>query len=121
MKTIVLALTALENGRRLGHAVICAEVRYASVSWSGLQRLDRRFVSLQLWQDLDRVLTDTLEAGPVPADGPISAALLPPDRRRGIVVQYLYLQPIGDGPDVASRLDAILAGLAAPGFRLRQS
>jgi hypothetical protein len=114
MTAVAFALTALENGRRVGHAVICAEARYVRVQHAGADRPERRFVRAQEWQALDRAVSETLEPGPLPADGAISSALLPPDKRRSTVVQYLYAQPVVDGPDVAVRLDALLHGLTAP-------
>ncbi len=116
MRAVIFALTALENGRRVGHAVICADARYVTVQHSGL--LERRFIPARDWSALDSALSGTLEPGPLSADGVISTALLPSDRRRSTVVQYLYVEQVADGQDVAVRLDALLRGLAAPSVRL---
>jgi hypothetical protein len=118
MMAMASALTALESGRRVGHAVMCAEARYVCVQLAGVDRPERRFIRAQDWPALDHAVSETLQAGPLPVDGAISSALLPPDKRRSTVVQYLYAQPVVDGPDVAVRLDALLRGLAAPALRL---
>jgi len=118
LTAIAFALTALENGRRIGHAVICADARYVTVQHVGATRPERRFIRAHDWPALDRPVSETLPPGPLPADGAVSAALLPSDRRRSTVVQYLYSEPVLDGPDVAARLDALLRGLAAPALRM---
>jgi hypothetical protein len=118
MTAIAFALTALENGRRIAHAVICTDARYVPVQYAGADRPERRFIPARDWPALDRAMSERLEPGPLPADGVISAALLPPDRRRATVVQYLYAEPVFDGPDVALRLDALLRGLATPALRM---
>jgi hypothetical protein len=86
-------ITALENGRH------------------GTDRLDRRFVPARHWLAVEHALNDTIELGPLPADHPAVVALLPEDKRRGFVVQYLHKTPVADGPDVAKNLDALLNSL----------
>jgi len=86
--------------------------------WNDASRIDRRFLSPQSWIAVLRMLSDTLEPGPLPADGPISTALLPEGRRRSLVLQYLYAVPVGDGPDVVRQLDDLLGGSATPVLRL---
>ena len=101
----------LENGRRLGGAVLCVEARYLSILWRGTDRLERRLVPARQWLAVEHALRDTLEPGPLPADHPVIVALLPEDKRRGFVVQYFHRTPVGDGPDIAKNLDALLSSL----------
>jgi hypothetical protein len=50
MRALTFALSQLDTGRGLGHALICADARYASIAWLGAERLDRRFVELGDWR-----------------------------------------------------------------------
>jgi len=49
MRAMTFALSDLAIGRGLGHELICADARYASVAWIGADRLDRRFFDPAAW------------------------------------------------------------------------
>lgn len=117
MKTIVFAITALENGRPLGSAVACASARYASVLWRGEDRIDRRFAEARQWVAVEQSFADTIEPGPLPTDHAIVVALLPRTKRSGHVLQYLYAINVNDGPDAATDLDALLRSTIVPSLR----
>jgi hypothetical protein len=120
MTATAFILTALEDGRHLGSAVVCAEARFASVLWRGMDRPDRRFVPARQWLAVEYALRDTLEPGLLPADHPVVVALLPEDKRCGFVVQYFHRTPVADGPNVAVNLDALLRSLIPAQLSIEQ-
>ena len=104
-------LKHLETGRPLGFALVCAEARYATVSWSGAARFDRRFATASEWLSAMHELQH-FEPAPLAANS-VLASLLVPGRTRTVTVQYLYALPIEAEPSkVVDALDALLKASA---------
>ena len=120
MTVHVFLIRALETGRMLGAAAICAQARYASIAAAGSARLERRFVAPAGWLAIEREFGDQLEPGPLPTTSAVVQALqLGTDQ----VVQYLSAEPISqDAPAaVVSALDERLrAAVAAPRLELQR-
>ena len=104
MTAYLFTITSLETGRQLGAALIAPQARYASIAWRGASRLARPFVTPENWREIEREVTDTITAGPLPMTSPFVRALgLEHDQ----VLQYLTIEAIGmDGEFVhADELD----------------
>jgi hypothetical protein len=113
MRTLTFVLSDLRDGRSLGHAVICAEVRYASIAWLGTDRLDRRFVEPSGWQMFLLALSHPLGPGLLPATHIVPAMMLPPARRHSVGIQFVAQLPINaTRARVAEDLDEFLRELA---------
>ena len=113
MRTLTFVLSDLEDGRSLGHAVVCAEVRYASIAWLGDDRLDRRFVEPSGWQLFLLALDHPLGPGPLPPTHVVPAIMLPAARRHAVGIHYIAQLPItATHARVTDDLDAFLRELA---------
>lgn len=114
MTAVTYVITALETGRRLGHALVCVEARYASVRWSGDTRLDRRFGAPATWRSVAAEQAPGFDAGPLSADSGVVQLLIDDGRRRSVAVQYVSAVPITAAPeDVVGQLDRQLRQLPA--------
>jgi hypothetical protein len=75
--------------RASGICLLCGEVRYAAVWYAGVDGLDRRLGSVNLWQAIEIEQTPGLPSGPLPAQSAIVALLLPTEARGVATVQYV--------------------------------
>ena len=112
MTAYVFTITSLETGRRLGAAVLCPRARYASVAWRGAPRLARPFVLPGGWLAIEREIGEALPPDPLPTTSPIFQAF---ELQSDHVLQYLSVEPIGEGDDLvaAGVLDARARSAAA--------
>lgn len=110
MTAFAFAIRRLETGQLVGQAVLCAEARYCSVLWRGARRPDRRFAAVDAWKAILAQLGEQLAPGPLDRDSAIQQLLCGRDRAAGLVVQYLWQEPIDKAPaDVPLELDQRLA------------
>src|SRR5260221_11083467 len=93
-RTITFALSDLATGRGLGLALVCPEVRYASVAWRGADWLDRRHAPLTLWKEIEYEMQVGVPPGPLESTSAFVVVLLDPERRRSVMVQYVNAMPM---------------------------
>jgi hypothetical protein len=110
LRALTFALSDLATGRPLGLALICPDARYTSIAWRGAERLDRKFVPTADWKLFEFAVREHLPPTPLEASHVVSRILVPHDRRRSTVVQYLAQQQLDvtSPGDVAQQLDAEL-------------
>jgi hypothetical protein len=91
--TALLFSIAATPYRPAGLALVCPEARYASVTYRGVQRLDRRFARVEVWQGVDNDARVGFGAEALPATSPIVMLLLSQDRREA-AVRYVLAREI---------------------------
>jgi hypothetical protein len=99
----------------LGGAVICPDVRYASIAWRRAARLDRRFARPETWRDVIEQFRLGLPTTALPETSPIARLLSAPDVLTLSVthVQTAPVRPATPGETV-TRLDRqLLAAVAS--------
>jgi hypothetical protein len=108
MTAILFRTHELLGGRHVAWAAVCAEARYAGVLAAGTTELVRRGVDAGAWREIEHELSMGLPAGPLPASGAISRAVVGGENR-GLIVQYVTAIPINSDPaGAAAKLDAVL-------------
>lgn len=109
-------ILALERDHQPGTAVMCPEARYASVLWSGADRIDRRFGTPGTWRDvIDQLAHVTV--GAVLERSSAVTQLLAGDEARSVDATCADLLSIETAPqDLALALDEVLME-ASPAVR----
>lgn len=108
MTAYTFTIRMREINQVIGQAVICAQVRYASVWWRGHSRAVRQFLALDDWKAVERELDDTLPAAALEDDSAIARALIHESLRGRYLIHYLVQEPVADdliGSGVATVLD----------------
>jgi hypothetical protein len=77
-----IAIAAIASGNVAGHAVICTDLRYASLRWLVAAQIDRRYGSPAMWRAVTAELEQAGETGLLPPDS-VTASLLLPEALRG--------------------------------------
>jgi hypothetical protein len=77
-----IAVAAIASGNLAGHAVICTDLRYASLRWLVAAQIDRRYGSPAMWRAVTAELEQAGETGLLPPDS-VTASLLLPEALRG--------------------------------------
>jgi hypothetical protein len=95
---LAFALCDPVTGARLGSALICADVRYASIAWRGRDGLERRFVNPVDWQMFDLAVKLGFEPGPLSPEHIVPCILLDEEQRRNTAVEYLSSRQIDLAP-----------------------
>jgi hypothetical protein len=96
-------LTHVETGVITGHALVCAEARYASVRWKGADRLDRRFVAAPAWKPIERELREGWSKGLVAVDDHVFLAVVPEGHRGSLQAKFLTSFPVDAAPMAAAQ------------------
>ena len=111
LEAITFVLTDLETGR----ALVCVKARYASVWPQHAPRPDRRHVSPATWRHLEGDLALGLPSGPLETTSALFQALVPAERCRSVMLQYVGRLPTDAEPmaGLAERLDRLLQGLSS--------
>jgi hypothetical protein len=93
--------------------VICVEARYASVIWRDQTRIDRKFASPMMWQQVARELREGWPNGLVDHHS-VTAQVLTDILGSLVVVQFITATPIEAAPhEVVRALDARLEQVRA--------
>lgn len=72
-----LAITSLASGQVAGHALVCAELRYASTRWIVAAQIDRRYGSPAIWRAVVGELERAGDSGLLPIESVTGSLLLP--------------------------------------------
>jgi hypothetical protein len=75
LRTWTFAISFIQTGTPVAHALICPDARYIAVRWQD-GRLDRRQVPSSLWEALEYELSRDLAAAPVSRSSTISTVLV---------------------------------------------
>ncbi len=77
-----IAIAALASGNLAGHAVVCTDLRYASLRWLVAAQIDRRYGSPAMWRAVAAELEHAGDTGLLSPDS-VTASLLLPEALRG--------------------------------------
>ncbi|MBK9240789.1 MAG: hypothetical protein IPL75_11115 [Acidobacteria bacterium] len=114
MTAWLFRLHRLETGRHMAWAVVCVEARYCSLALPGVPSLVRRLLTARDWKAVVAELGMGLNAGPLPASGPIANALAG-EGGVSVIVRYAMAVQVDAPPfEVARALDARLLGQPHP-------
>jgi hypothetical protein len=94
MRILTFTLSHLATGNCVGLALICSEARYASVAWRGIDRLDRKLVTVDEWRAFQSARRDHFSPSPFERDHVVARMLVPVAVRHSITVQYLADRPL---------------------------
>lgn len=95
LRTWTFAISFIQPGTPVAHAVICPDARYIGVRW-GDGRLDRRHVPSSLWLALEQELARDLAREPVSRSSAISTVLVG-SMGALMTVSFLDIQPLDVG------------------------
>src|SRR5690348_15771623 len=107
-------LQDLETGRIVGHALVCAEARYASVLDHRALRIERTPASPFQWLCVEEQLERRIPGGPLHRASAIVGLLVDEPRRASVTVEHLMSTPLDLPPDTAAEtLDEHLLQIAS--------
>ena len=108
LRTWTFAISFIQPGTPVAHALICPEARYVAVRWQD-GRLDRRHVPLSLWLELEQELARDLATEPVSRSSTISTVLVG-SMGALMVVSFVEIQLVDVGriEDAVNVLDAAM-------------
>ena len=108
LRTWTFAISFIQPGTPVAHALICPDARYIAVRWQD-GRLDERHVPSSLWLALEQELASDLTAHPVSRSSTISTVLVG-SMGALMLVSFLEIQPVDVGrmDDVATVLRAAM-------------
>lgn len=110
LRALAFTLTTIHDGRRIGHAVICPEVRYASVRDAGSGTIVRRHVAD--WRPIEAAVAGTFSTAPLESDHPIAQLVAGSEAKSWRVAFLTSIDREVTSPfDTAPALDAFLTGL----------
>jgi len=98
----------------LGAAVLCPEVRYASIAWRRASRLDRRFARPETWRAILEQYQRGLSPEPLPTDSAIAQLFAVPDVLP-LSIAHVRTDPVeaASPAETVTRLDQQLLGAVA--------
>ena len=108
LRTWTFAISFIQPGTPVAHALICPDARYIAVRWQD-GRLDERHVPSSLWLALEQELASDLTAHPVSRSSTVSTVLVG-SMGALMLVSFLEIQPVDVGrmEDVATVLRAAM-------------
>lgn len=95
-------LQDLETGRIVGHALVCAEARYASVLDHREFRIERTPASPFQWLCVEEQLGRRIPGGPLHRASAIVGLLVDEPRRASVTVEHLMSTPLDIPADTAA-------------------
>jgi len=108
LRTWTFAISFIQPGTPVAHALICPDAKYIAVRWHD-GRLDRRHVPSSLWLALEQELARDLSTEPVSRSSAISTVLVG-SMGALMVVSFVDIQPVNVGrmEDPENVLDAAM-------------
>jgi hypothetical protein len=109
LRTWAFAISFIQPGTSVAHALICPDARYIAVRWQD-GRLDERHVPSSLWVALEQELASDLTAHPVSRSSTISTVLVG-SMGALMLVSFLEIQSVevGRTEDPATVLRATMS------------
>jgi hypothetical protein len=106
---IALYIQDQATGRPIGLAVVCAAARYASVLWSGGDRLERLHATPAEWREIEHQINNGLDPRPLMSTSPL-AVFFNKAASSLRQVRWLHSTPlkVRDPLDTGPTLDALL-------------
>jgi hypothetical protein len=91
---LIFTLSHPATGKGLGHGLICAEARYASIVWVDSPQIVRTFVESADWQLFAFAFREGLPSTALASTHVVTRMLLPKSLRDSISVQLLADRPL---------------------------